>query len=72
MTRHYRLPLLAGAAGAALLGCPVAAQERAEEELQTTEAASSEAILVLGDRLEESQPEEIEKYGSRLETVEGE
>ncbi|GAA5056306.1 hypothetical protein GCM10023208_20990 [Erythrobacter westpacificensis] len=33
--------------------------------------SSGEAIIVLGDRLEESVPEELEEYGSRLEIVDG-
>jgi vitamin B12 transporter len=32
----------------------------------------AEAILVLGNKLEESTPEELEKYGSRLEVISGE
>ncbi len=66
-----RLSLLSGVAGAALLGAtPAWAQEDSEE----VEAASDtdDAIVVLGARLEESQPEQIEKYGSRLEEVSGE
>src|SRR5688572_2598687 len=62
-----RVSLLAGVAGTALLGAsPVWAQDEAEDE------TADEPIVVLGQRLEESQPEEIEKYGSRLETVDGE
>jgi outer membrane cobalamin receptor len=56
--------LVTGVAGAALLGAnPAWAQDGAR--------ADDEAIVVLGDRLEESTPEEIEKYGSRLEVVDG-
>ena len=33
--------------------------------------SSGEAIVVLGDRLEESVPEQLEEYGSRLEIVDG-
>jgi vitamin B12 transporter len=54
-----RAALLGGAAQAALLAMPAAAQ-------------GGEAIVVLGQRLEESTPEELEQYGSRLEVVEGE
>jgi vitamin B12 transporter len=53
---------LAGAAASAWL--PVAA-------MAADEAPRDDAIVVLGDRLEESTPEELEKYGSRLEKVEG-
>ena len=48
------------ALAAALLAPSVALAEDAEE------------ILVLGDKLEESTPEELEKYGSRLEIITGE
>jgi outer membrane cobalamin receptor len=54
--------LLAGVAAAALF-VPAAAQAE--------EAGEAEAIVVLGDRLEESTPEELERYGSRLELIEG-
>src|SRR5690606_7451215 len=33
---------------------------------------AGQPIVVLGAKLEESTPEELEKYGSRLEVVEGE
>lgn len=36
------------------------------------DAVSAETILVLGERLEESVPEELEEYGSRLEIISGE
>ncbi len=36
------------------------------------EPTASEPIVVLGERLEESTPEELERYGSRLEEVSGE
>lgn len=67
MRNSGRLPLLAGVAGVALLGAtPAWAQDG------NSEGESDAAIVVLGERLEESQPEQIEKYGSRLETVDGE
>ena len=53
---------MAGVAGAALLA-PGAARAQ--------ESGGGEAIVVLGDRLEESTPEELEKYGSRLDVIEG-
>jgi vitamin B12 transporter len=57
--------LLGGAAVAVLAGAgPAGAQDQT--------AGEEEPIVVLGQRLEESQPEQIEKYGSRLETVDGE
>src|SRR5688572_25122476 len=62
-----RFSLLAGVAGAVLLGAgPAGAQDEDNEE------PADEPIVVLGQRLEESQPEEIEKYGSRLEEIDGE
>ena len=67
MRAFGRISLLAGVAGAALLGAgPARAQDQDEEQ------AADEPIVVLGDRLEESTPEELEKYGSRLEVVDGE
>ena len=64
MQAFGRIPLLAGVAAATVLGVsPACAQE---------EPAADDAIVVLGDRLEESQPEQIEKYGARLETLDGE
>lgn len=57
--------LLASAAGSALAACPAFAQG-------IDEAAYDQAIVVLGGRLEESTPQELEKYGSRLEVIEGE
>ena len=61
-----RVSLFAGVAGAAVLGsAPAWAQDEAEQ------AARDEAIVVLGERLEESTPEEIEEYGSRLERIDG-
>jgi vitamin B12 transporter len=61
-----RIALLGGVAGAALLG---ATPGRAQEE--TAEQDNGD-ILVLARRLEESTPEELEKYGSRLDVVDGE
>ena len=69
MRANGRVALLAGVAGAALLGAgPACAQDA------TVEAAGHDNgdILVLAEKLEESTPEELEKYGSRLEVVEGE
>jgi vitamin B12 transporter len=45
------------------------AQDEAAQDEGNDEA---EPIVVLGGKLEESTPEELEKYGSRLEIVEGE
>ena len=59
-----RISLLAGVAGSALLG--------ASPALSQDENAGEDPIIVLGDRLEESTPEELEQFGSRLEVVEGE
>ncbi len=62
-----RVPLLAGVAGAALLGAaPALAQD------ETADDSDEDAIVVLGAKLEESTPEELEKYGARLEVVSGE
>jgi outer membrane cobalamin receptor len=64
MRAFGRASLLGSVAIAALAGaCPAWAQDEAGED---------EPIVVLAQRLEESQPEEIEKYGSRLEVVGGE
>ena len=58
--------LLVGVAGAALLGTSPA-------WAQNTQANDDNGdILVLAAKLEESTPDEREKYGSRLEVVEGE
>jgi len=63
-----RVSLLAGVAVAALAGAsPAWAQDETEEA-----AGDEPVIVVLGDRLEESTPEELEEYGSRLEVIEGE
>jgi vitamin B12 transporter len=59
-----RIPLLAGVAGAVLLGTSPA---WAQDDDDTDDGA----IVVLGERLEESTPEELEKYGSRLDVIEG-
>lgn len=60
-----RVFLLAGVAGAAVLGAgPAWAQDE--------DAATGEAIVVLGQRLEETQPQQVEKYGARLEEIDGE
>lgn len=62
-----RVALLGGVAGAALLaGSPVMAQEQ-----DAATGDEGNAILVSGARLEESTPEELAKFGSRLEIVEG-
>lgn len=61
-----RYALLAGVAGVAVLGAaPVAAQE-------AEVGAADEPIVVLGNRLEESTPQELAQFGSRLEIVSGE
>jgi vitamin B12 transporter len=63
-----RVSLFAGVAGAALLGAsPAWAQDENDEA-----AEDNGDILVLAQKLEESTPEELEKYGSRLEVIEGE
>lgn len=63
-----RVSLLAGVAGAALLSTsPAWAQDAADDDA----AADENAIIVLGQRLEETTPEALEEYGSRRETVEG-
>lgn len=53
---------LAGAAVAATMPAMAAAQEAANEE---------GTIIVLADKLEESTPEELQQYGSRLEVIDG-
>src|SRR5690606_17635125 len=60
--RTTEMGLLAGVAAAALF-VPAAAQAE--------ETGEAEAIVVLGDRLEESTPEELARYGSRLDLIEG-
>ena len=68
-----RVALMASAAGLALAAAGPALAQDAQEAVGG-EAAQDEGepIIVLGDKLEESTPEELEKYGSRLEIVEGE
>lgn len=61
-----RFALLTGVAAAAMLSAVPAPAQDAET---TTD---DEAIVVLGEKLEESVPEELAKYGSRIEIVEGE
>jgi hypothetical protein len=63
--------LLASAAGAALVAAPAFSQD-AGGAGAGDEAEGNHAIVVLGARLEESTPQELEKYGSRLEVIEGE
>src|SRR6187399_2233967 len=63
--------LLVGVAGAALLGTSPAFAQDAVASGETAEQDNGD-ILVLAQKLEESTPEELEKYGSRLEVVEGE
>jgi len=68
-----RVSLLAGVAGAALLGASPAWAQDEEAEPAAQSAGEDEGdILVLAQRLEESTPEELAKYGSRLDVVEGE
>src|SRR5687768_2192065 len=64
-----RVTLLAGVAGAGLLGASPAWAQDGNAQAATE---GNGDILVLGARLEESTPEELEKYGSRLEIVDGE
>lgn len=60
-----RAALFAGAAfGLAAFAAPATAQE--------SEASTGEAIVVLGEKLEESLPEKLADRGSRLEIIEGE
>jgi vitamin B12 transporter len=58
---------MAGVTTGALLAMPAVAQETAPGG-----ADESDAIIVLGARLEESTPEELAVYGSRLEVIDGE
>ena len=69
-----RISLLAGVASATLLGAsPALAQDdETDDSTETALANDEDAIIVLSDRLEEETPEQIEKYGSRREVVEGE
>jgi outer membrane cobalamin receptor len=67
-----RRPLLASVAGAALFSAAPAWAQDEPDGAAASEDAENGAIVVLGNRLEESQPEEIEKYGSRLEEISGE
>lgn len=70
-----RAALLAGAAGVTLaVASPVLAQDEQSggAGAEAAEADADEPIVVLGHKLEESTPEELEKYGSPLETVGGE
>lgn len=65
--------MLASVAGVGLLGAsPSWAQDNVADVAAEAAGENSEAIVVLGARLEESTPEELEKYGSRLEIVTGE
>ena len=67
MRAFRRISLLAGVAGATLLGAgPAWAQD--EDDAQ----AADEPIIVLGDRLEEQTPEALEEYGSRREVIDSE
>ncbi|OYW44268.1 MAG: hypothetical protein B7Z08_02960 [Sphingomonadales bacterium 32-68-7] len=58
---------LAGVAGAALAAAPALAQDSA----QAAVAADDAPIIVLSNKLEESTPEELARYGSRLEVIDG-
>lgn len=63
-----RAVLLSSVAGTAMFAAmPATAQDNA-----AAGSANDDAIVVLADRLEESTPEELAQYGSRLEIVEGE
>ena len=69
MRAMERAALLAGVAGSVLLGTiPAAAQDA---PAGTAEQDNGD-ILVLASKLEESTPREIEKYGSRLDVIDGE
>jgi vitamin B12 transporter len=56
----------AGMAGALAAGLATPAMAQADGT-----ASGEEAIIVMGDRLEESQPRELARYGSRIEVVSG-
>lgn len=66
--QSLRAALCAGAA----LGLLAAAPARAQDDDDTGTSASGEQILVLGKKVEETIPEKLEEYGSRLEVIEGE
>src|SRR5690606_15189425 len=69
-----RAALLVTAGVLALSGAtPALAQDRESARNSALgEAADAEEIVVLGARLEESTPEELADYGSRLEVIQGE
>lgn len=71
-----RVSYLAGAATLAIMvAAPAMAQDKEEAQASTSaddSTSDAEDIVVLGQKLEESTPETLEKYGSRLEIVEGE
>jgi vitamin B12 transporter len=56
----------------AAVGWLAATPALAQQEAQETAASEEDAIVVLGARLEETTPLEVERYGSRLEIVQGE
>ncbi len=66
MTNTVKQALLCGAALGLTQGTVAFAQEA------DNPGSGDDAIVVLGERLEESVPEELEDYGSRLEIVDGE
>lgn len=75
VSARWRSALLSGVAGL-LFTTPMqaAAQDEAAEASGAEGALAGEVeeIIVLGGRLEESMPEDLETYGSRLEIVDGE
>jgi outer membrane cobalamin receptor len=69
MRKFGRAAWLAGATVAAWM--PAAAWAADDAGEAATDDTTNGTIVVLGQRLEESTPEELEKYGSRLEVVTG-
>ncbi|MXO60296.1 TonB-dependent receptor [Altererythrobacter salegens] len=64
----FRTTLFAGAAASALFFGHASAQAAA---VAGADESDRQSIVVLGQKLEETTPEELEQYGSRLEIVEG-
>ena len=67
MNKIARAVALAGAAAIAMAPAAALAQDagepQADTQQQAGESQGGEAIVVLGERLEESTPEELAKYG---------
>lgn len=67
-----RVALLSGAGVMALCtAAPGWAQDAHSPAAQDPAAQDEDSIIVLGDRLEETTPRELAKYGSRLEIIDG-